>query len=228
MMRCDNALLRSPAPRLWIEWCEDRRIGLLVGSDDSGRCGTIEVFWEQSEGEPVLAQATLAFGFDGNVPPLPPATREFGLRANEHPLAEHLRFRFASPWVDHLQRSGAANARLAFVRIAAEVLRDAAMLFAFSPLLLHRPEIEAAPVTMAQVNRARLRHGRSPLLDHLDVSLTLDGRRRPGHMHRESCRPARLHFVRGHMVHRADKTFWRRSHLRGESLSVVSRTVHVR
>jgi len=40
--------------------------------------------------------------------------------------------------------------------------------------------------------------------------------------------PPRLHFVRGHMVHRSGKTFWRASHLRGDtSKAVLQKTVRV-
>jgi hypothetical protein len=42
-----------------------------------------------------------------------------------------------------------------------------------------------------------------------------------------SRRPARLHHVRGHLVRREDRIFWRMAHLRGQALQglVRSRTV---
>jgi hypothetical protein len=68
------------------------------------------------------------------------------------------------------------------------------------------------------------------LLDHIEVSLDLRPRnveRRSGNGISERA-PPRLHYVRGHLVQRAGKSFWRSPHLRGDDTrSILSRTVHV-
>jgi hypothetical protein len=84
------------------------------------------------------------------------------------------------------------------------------------------------PVSRAAINRKRLANRRAPLLDHIEVNASLDavstgdsageggGRQSP-----------RLHHVRGHLVRREDRVFWRVSHLRGSGVrgTVRSRTV---
>lgn len=229
MLSPHNGLLRASAPRLWIEWAEERRAGLLIDADASGRSGTIEVFWEQARDEPTLAQATLSFDFDHVMPATVVGSSTFQLSADQHPLADHLRFSIPDGWMRHLFANGAAIGRHAVATICANVLADAEMLFAFSPLLLHRPEIDLTPAALDRINRQRLRRGRPELLDHLDVALCLDRAGVGSAVALHPSRTARLHLVRGHMVQRQDRMFWRRSHLRGDmTRPIASRTVHVR
>ena len=229
MLVPDNMLLRAPAPSLWIEWDEEVKVGLLVEADETGRRGRIELFWEQDGGDPVLAQAALAFDLD-RILPLPAAgSSVFSLCAGEHPLADHLRFHIAWDWMRHLYADGEAAGREAVSAICASVLHDAEMLFAVSALLLHRHEIALIPRSFDRLNRHRLSRRKPALLDHVEVALEID---RPAAMPAVpggSARASRLHLVRGHMVHREDQAFWRRSHLRGHpSQALLSRTVQLR
>ncbi|MES2443848.1 MAG: hypothetical protein V4574_13540 [Pseudomonadota bacterium] len=228
MLATDNMLLRAPAPRLWLEWEEEVKIGLLVEADETGRRGSIELFWEQQDGDPALAQAMLTFDLDRTLPAPRAGSATFRI-ADEHPLAEHLRFHVAPAWMRHLFADGAAAGREAVATICASVLRDAEMLFAFAPLLLHRQEIALIPRSLERLNRHRLARRKAPLLDHIEVALDMDGWAAQSAAPGGAARASRLHLVRGHMVHRREQIFWRRSHLRGHPLQAVSsRTVQLR
>lgn len=226
MLAAENLHLRAPAPRCWIEWMEwgEGRTGLLVQSDEQGRSGSIEVFWEQPTGEPELAQARLDFDFDAPIG----GTGVF-LDADAHPLAAHLRFEISPEWIAHLFREGEARGRGHVIRIARSVVREAEMLFAFAVLTRDRPELDNRPVELGKLNRNRAAKGKPELLDHLEVVLTLDAERGHAHGSGSARSSSRLHHVQGHMVRRAGKAFWRRSHLRGDlARPIASRTVTVK
>jgi hypothetical protein len=229
MLAAGNMLLRAPAPKLWLEWDEEVKVGLLVEADDSGRSGTVQLFWEQQSGDPALAQAMLSFDFDQMLPPPRDGSSTFAVRADEHPLADHLRFHIADEWMQHLFSDGVADGLEAAATICAAVLHDAEMLFAFAPLLLHRHEIALVPSSLDRLNQHRLARRKPALLDHIEVGLDLEMARLYANGMGSAGKAARLHMVRGHMVHRRDQAFWRRSHLRGLlSHAVPTRTVHVR
>lgn len=225
-----NGLLRSSAPSLWLEWVEGDgcRVGLLATSDEAGRAGTVEVVWGQREGGPVLGQAALQFDFDGRPAAPSDGSLGFAIPSAAHPMADHVIFTVPKAWADHLFACGEMPGRAAVERVCVSILRDAEMLFAFTALLLHRPEIELVRSDLAKINRQRAKRDKTALLDHLEASLSLDPSRfgsvGNGMWHRSS----RLHVVRGHMVHRGDAMFWRRSHLRGDlTRPIQSRTVSV-
>ncbi len=82
---------------------------------------------------------------------------------------------------------------------------------------------------VARLNRARHKSGRAPLLNHIEVRAPLlpeyaEYRDSESHGAR---RGPRLHHVRGHLVRRGSRLFWRVPHLRGSARSgmVKSRTV---
>lgn len=225
-----NGLLRSSAPSLWLEWVEadGGRVGLLATADEAGRAGTVEVVWGQREGGPVLGQAVLRFDFEGTPAPPEDGSVAFAVPSAAHPMADHIIFTISRVWADHLFACGEAPGWDAVERVCISVLRDAEMLFAFTALLLHRPEIALVQSDLERINRQREKRNKAALLDHLEASLSLDPSRfgsvGQGMWHRSS----RLHVVRGHMVHRGDAMFWRRSHLRGDlTRPIQSRTVSV-
>jgi hypothetical protein len=107
---------------------------------------------------------------------------------------------------------------------------DIPVLLVFFLLLAARPGLPRRPLILERLNQARIKSGRAPLLEHIEVSSPLLPEYHPssslessGH-HR---RTPRLHHVRGHLVRRGSQLFWRVPHLRGSSRSGVirSRTV---
>jgi hypothetical protein len=86
---------------------------------------------------------------------------------------------------------------------------------------------------LARLNLARERRGLPPLLEHVEVTASLAGRSAAGQAAAGSApgsaRGKRLHHVRGHLVRRGDRVFWRAPHLRGkpELGEVKTRTVRV-
>lgn len=230
MLVPENMLLRAPAAQFWLEWMDwgAGRTGLLVNADAEGRRGTVEVFWEHADREPDYAQGTLEFDFAEAIWDRRGEDR-YAFEPEAHPLAPHLLLHVHREWLPHLFAKGPVEARRAIEQIACNTVSAAEMLFAFAALMLDRPEIDNRPADLAKLNRSRAAKGKPPLLDHLEVSFNLLGlaaeRRREGAVRSGS----RLHFVRGHMVRRDGKAFWRRSHLRGDaSQPIKTRTVTVR
>jgi hypothetical protein len=84
-------------------------------------------------------------------------------------------------------------------------------------------------VSRAVINRKRQIHGRPPLLDHIEVRASLDAVQAADASAAEAAgrQSPRLHHVRGHLVRREDRVFWRVPHLRGSAARgmVRSRTV---
>lgn len=232
MLVGENMLLRAPAPHFWIEWMDwgAGRTGLLVEASDDGRRGSVEVFWEQSGREPDYAQARLAFDFDATIcQQANAAVGRFAIEADQHPLSAHLLIDILPEWVPHLSAAGVLAGRQALRHIAASVVASAEMLFAFSAIMLDRPEIDNKPADLGRLNRNRVARGKPALLDHLEVTFNLDGHAASGQRGGSERSGSRLHYVRGHMVRREGKAFWRRSHLRGDpGRPVRSRTVTVR
>jgi hypothetical protein len=145
-------------------------------------------------------------------------------------LLGHVRFRFDESWADYY-RSAAADPQFKhdlIMRSIDSIAWDAPLVLAFLLLLTAKDATRTSPVSRAAINRKRLANGRAPLLDHIEVNASLDAV--------SSAEPAgdlngrqspRLHHVRGHLVRREDRVFWRVPHLRGSGSrgSVRSRTV---
>jgi hypothetical protein len=76
-----------------------------------------------------------------------------------------------------------------------------------------------------RLNRSRIRAGKTPLLDHIEVlSPVLLDSSAGGHNGAALARRApRLHHVRGHLVRRGSQLSWRVPHLRGNARSGVIR-----
>ena len=101
-------------------------------------------------------------------------------------------------------------------------------MLAFLLLLSAKDATRLLPVSRAAINRKRLANGRAPLLDHIEVNASLDAVSTPESAGELSGRQSpRLHHVRGHLVRRENRVFWRVPHLRGSGSrgTVRSRTV---
>ena len=145
-------------------------------------------------------------------------------------LLDHVRFRFDGSWADYY-RPAAADPQFRHRLITESVNSiawDAPLILAFLLLLSAKDATRTAPVSRAAINRKRLANGRSPLLDHIEVNASLDDLASAEPNGESSGRQSpRLHHVRGHLVRREDRVFWRVPHLRGSGTrgAVRSRTV---
>src|SRR5580704_10526920 len=220
-----------------------RKVGILLRASASGLSAVGRTFWADAAGDEPAAVT------------LSPLETHFALRgefadANDAPdilsggfldathggnaatasLLDYVRFRFEASWAGYY-REAAANAdfkRRLINDSIDSIAWDAPFVLAFLLLLSAKDATRLVPVSRAAVNRKRLANGRAPLLDHIEVNASLDavstaesagesiGRQSP-----------RLHHVRGHLVRRENRVFWRVPHLRGSGArgAVRSRTV---
>ena len=145
-------------------------------------------------------------------------------------LLDHVRFRFDESWAAYY-RDAARNAdfkRRLINESIDSVAWDAPFLFAFLLLLSAKDATRSIPVSRVAINRKRLANGRAPLLDHIEVNASLDAVATADSTDGLSGRQSpRLHHVRGHLVRREQRVFWRVPHLRGSAAqgTVRSRTV---
>jgi len=221
-----------------------RRVGVLLQGSADGYAAMVRTFWADGaadesaevilspleahidlrgefagacEGGGVLAGGFAAVGHDTD--------------AAMNCLLDHVRFRFDDAWAAYYRAAaiGPGTQREVVHGSLAAVARDIPLVLAFILLLSAKDATRSIPVSRAAINRKRQAHGRPPLLDHIEVRASLDavydadptgaelvGRQSP-----------RLHHVRGHLVRRDNRVFWRVPHLRGSGLRgmVRSRTV---
>ncbi|AHE56598.1 hypothetical protein [Sphingomonas sanxanigenens] len=235
--------LRIGSGRLWIEWSEpdaavvaaprSQPCGLLATIDASGRRGSVESFWLDPLHGVDRGQGQIDFDLDQPLARRIDNRRTFALPAAGPlaALAPHALFRVDPGWLDYFEAP--ANARMpvpvAVAQCLRTVWRDLPLLLAFSRLRAARPDFRTQAVSRGRLNAARARQGKPALLDHVELSLQIgtpavDATRIGG-----GRRDARLHLVRGHVVNRSGRLFWRSAHLRGRAdlPRVLSRTATV-
>jgi hypothetical protein len=220
-----------------------RRVGVLLESSTDGYAAVLHTFWaDAGDGaeEPTLSPVETHLDLRGE---LPPASNIPGVLTGEfagvdhdadsamNDLMDHVRFRFDGRWAAYY-RAAAANPKeqreLVLASLGA-VARDAPLIFAFLLLLCAKDATRSIPVSRAALNRKRMAHGHGPLLDHVEVRASLDAVQTPspGDPDASARLSPRLHHVRGHLVRRDDRVFWRVPHLRGSAARGMlrSRTV---
>jgi hypothetical protein len=249
-------LLRIPARRLWIEWndevhqrviyetqsdaayhaaCSGRRVGVLLDGSEDGCRAVMRTFWADAADaaseatlSPLETHLDLRGGFT-----LPGGFACASERANAATrcLLEHARFRFDDSWAAYYRAAApSAVTQLDVVHMSvAAVAGDAPLILAFFLLLTAQGATRSVQVSRAAINRKRLAHGRPPLLDHIEVRASLDAvpAAEPAGLEPPGRQSPRLHHVRGHLVRREDRVFWRVPHLRGSAARgmIRSRTV---
>src|SRR5262249_21355904 len=107
---------------------------------------------------------------------------------------------------------------------------DVPMIIALFLLLSLRADLKETPVQLTRLNAKRIRCGKHPLLEHVEVSSPVFASAQGSSPREELATPrtgSRFHHVRGHIVRRQNQVFWRRAHWRGHLRlgSVRSRTV---
>jgi hypothetical protein len=244
-------LIACPAEAFWVEWCEkDRRAalqalgvegiapgapgdraGVLVQADETGRRGLMRSCW-QAGGQVCVSPLTFRFDFDAGPAPAETAV-SLRLRAVDSEDLDAIltvgAFDLDPTWEAYwrAQRPNGSIEKLAQQALG-PMFADGALVAGLNLLLAARGATRKAPVDLGQLNRARGRCGRAPLLDHIEVKAALlqavDAG--PGAASGDALRrPVRLHHVRGHLVRRGERLYWRRAHLRGDGPAPLRRTV---
>jgi hypothetical protein len=240
----DGRLFRLPDRQLWIEWISDPpyseapnlRSGILVDCEENGRRGRISTFIEDLHGRAELIPANIIFDLDEEMAAPHGCDTIFQLRHGAMPgldrVFRHFLFDVDASWARFIKVQRGSQAAAAIHDLAESTWFGLPFLLAFSALLNTQGVLDQRSSNLARLNRARRRRGRTELLDHIEVGFSLShaagatsGQEwRGGHR-----RPCRLHHVRGHLVHRSGKIFWRAPHLRGDPERVIaSKTVRVR
>lgn len=236
--------LRAPAERLWMEWAQPapavlaapgvQACGLLAECDPSGRRGRVESFWQDPTFGADRAQLHAEFDLDRPLAHRVDGRRTFAIPHGQglDALARHVVLCVDPGWLDYFD--AAASASMPRSRIveacARSVWRDLPMLLAFGRLLEAHPAFDTREIVRGKLNAARVKRGKPALLDHVELGLRIgrvDGITATGRS--QSRNDARLHLVRGHIVNRRGRLFWRSSHLRGrpDLAPVVTRTSRV-
>jgi hypothetical protein len=239
---CDDELGHYGFHRRAGEAARCGRRGALLRASADGRRGWIRTFWALAEAPSDLLASSMEAYFDldtaaDDEPEAPglqdwPAARVHDCAGGEPDVLNRcFRFRFERSWAEYYRRASLSVAQQAAVtqHALATIAIDVPVLLAFFLLLATRTGLPQRPQCMERLNRSRLRAGKRPLLDHIEIRSPLSsgyqmkseqasfsGRRRP-----------RLHHVRGHLVRRGSEVFWRVPHLRGNARSgtVRCRTV---
>jgi hypothetical protein len=146
-------------------------------------------------------------------------------------LRRCFRFRFERSWQDYYERAQLTSVQAAALTHSAlgTIAVDIPVLLAFFLLLATRPGLPRRPLMLERLNKARAKSGKASLLEQIEVfapflpAYKSDGFNGSG----ASRQLRRLHHVRGHLVRRGSKLFWRVPHLRGSARAgtIRSRTV---
>jgi hypothetical protein len=220
-----------------------RKVGVLLESAVDGLSAIGRTFWSESSGEDCLSvnMSPLETHIDlrgefaeaDTVDLLGGGLAQVTDRGDAAltSLLGHVRFRFDASWRAYYNAAvlSAESKRRIVVGSVEAIARDAPFLLAFILLLTAKDATRSIPISRTAVNKKRGAHGHAPLLDHVEVHASLDGLNikesaDPEGVNRQS---PRLHHVRGHLVRRDQRVFWRVPHLRGSGCRgmVRSRTV---
>jgi len=219
-----------------------RRVGVLLDGSPDGYGAVTRTFWADAAESADVTLSPLETHIDlrgefANAPDLPGVLSGgfAGVAQRDDAamtcLLDHVRFRFDDSWAAYYRAAAIhpGTQREVLHGSLAAVARDPPLILAFLLLLVAKDAIRRVPVSRAAINRKRQAHGRPPLLDHIEVRASLDSiqQSEPGGFEPAGRQSPRLHHVRGHLVRRDDRIFWRVPHLRGSAARgmVRSRTV---
>jgi hypothetical protein len=230
-----NSLLRLPAENFWVEWREERpvgasslstkprHVGILVNAALDGRSGTVHSFWKSDEGGVDAGQIYIEFDLDSPLCRIEPGNRRaVHVELPEfQPLLDCMTFSVEPAWKAYFAELSPTLLMQTFERCSAGIWLDLAFAFAFATLLNSRGHIESRSSDLARLNSARAKRGKTELLDHIETRLCIDERSATRMGEGRTREAPRLHQVRGHLVRRADATFWRTTHLRGDAGTIL-------
>ena len=231
LLKPSDTNLRVPAQSMWLEWQDkaSRKYGILLESAPNGRSGSIRSFWDNNGGVDA-SQVSLEFDLDS--PAVSSAPLSYALSDLHQPILDldsHIVVRLDDEWRNYFLLT--TTAVIDSVRACLNVVwPDIHKLFSFSRILSSRIELVQRPVTREKINVARAKSNKQPLLDHIELYMSLEKNRDTKAGNQVGRSASRLHIVRGHLVRKGDKIFWRSTHLRGETGSAipVKRTTIIR
>lgn len=218
------------------------RRGALIRASRDGRRGSIRTFWTVGGSElDVLASSVEAyFDFDtpdGEEPSAPHGDDRVAIcvadTSNDGAdlLQRCFRFRYERSWANYYEQAALSVEQREAITVHAlgTIAIDVPVILTFCLLLVTRPGLPRRPLMLERLNRSRVKNGKRPLLDHIEVLAPVipQYRNSSNSLETSARRSPRLHHVRGHLVRRASQLFWRVPHLRGSARAgtVRSRTV---
>ena len=214
------------------------RYGMYIRASSDGLRGLIRAYWSLGDADTDLhASATQACFYLDAIEPQSPAVDAASMRVSAHMmdpegvLSRCFHFEFEPTWRRYYQE--VAPSPLAQQRILHHSIGCVALavpvLLAFLLLLATRAGLPQRVVPLQRLNKARARSGRVPLADHIEVLAPIlpEYRALQAEETSDVRRAPRLHHVRGHLVRRNNRLFWRVPHVRGKSNAgfLKSRTV---
>ncbi len=204
------------------------RRGALVQATRDGRRGSIRTFWSTGESEHDLLASSMEAHFDFDAteeePIAPDQQSPASIRVADHDgdddvVRRCFCFRYEPTWAEYYQRAGLTAQQMNGLErhSLGTVAIDIPVMLAFFLLLATRPGLPRRPLMLERLNRIRLKSGKVPLLDQVEVLSPLlpEYRASTGRTPSFGRRGPRLHHVRGHLVRRGSQLFWRVPHLRG-------------
>jgi hypothetical protein len=225
-----------PAGAQWVG-----RRGAWVRATPDGRRGLVRTFWNATPADVLASCVEAYFDFDtapGEEPtPVDGNTALArrvidGHRSDDDVLGRCFRFRYEQSWSEYYGSAGLSG-ELSFAlwrHAVGAIALDIPMLLAFFLLLATRSGLPQRTRTLEHLNRRRVRGGKAPLLEHIEVTAPVMPEYRD-YQRGESLASRigpRLHHVRGHLVRRGSQIFWRVPHLRGgpRASAALTRTVN--
>ena len=222
-----NPLLRAPLEQTWAEWRDPEtaeQIGVLIEAAEKGRAGSLRIFWTRG-GVVDVAQADIAFDFDRPLDFVQTFGQpRYALRALPPAFAglkRHLSLTLDEEWQAYFRSTelGPQGLPEASSLCGENLWRDVIRTLAFFILVASRLPLIERPVERTRLNAYRIKAGRKPLLDHVEIRIGQAASQRSGQDGEAdgggSRKYPRLHMVRGHLVRRRDNIFWRTAHVRG-------------
>ena len=218
--------------------CSGRR-GVFIQSNPDGRSGLMRTFWASGESELEVLSSSMEAYFDfdtqeGDNPAIFDRQKRPSICVSDNAagkadiLRRCFRFWFERSWQDYYERAQLTPVQAAALSHHAlgTIAIDIPVLLAFFLLLATRPRLPRRPLMLERLNRARARSGKGPLLAQIEVFAPLLPEFKSGGSSYSgaSRRLRRLHHVRGHLVRRGSKLFWRVPHLRGSARAGTIRT----
>src|SRR3984957_16683767 len=216
------------------------RGGVFIQSTPRGRQGVLRTFWaDDGESETnVLASSMEAyFDFDtqeGEEPEVFDRKERSSICVSDNTLGDAdilrrcFRFRYERSWQDYYAKAQLTSDQAAAVahHSLGTIAIGVPVLLAFFLLLVTRPGLPRRPLMLERLNRARAKSGKAALLEQMEVFAPLlpEYKSAGGSGSETPQRSRRLHHVRGHLVRRGSKLFWRVPHLRGSARAGMIRT----
>lgn len=218
------------------------RGGVFIRSTPHGRCGLLRTFWADGESESKVLASSMEAYFDFDTPDdeepeVFDQQQRSLLRVSDSTVGDAdvlrrcFRFRFERSWQDYYAKANLTSEQDASIthHSLGTIAIGIPVLLAFLLLLVTRPGLPRRPLMLERLNRARAKSGKEPLLEQVEVFAPLlpEYRSAGSEGGGAARRTRRLHHVRGHLVRRGSKLFWRVPHLRGSARagSIRTRTV---